>query len=109
MDRNGPVYELRAVVFREDGWWIAQILEYCLATACRTLEEIPAELERFLTGQIVASLESGIEPFKDLPPAPQRFWDLYERSSPEGRHEIRRFRLPEGFPANASVDALIAA
>ena len=106
MKGTRPAYELHAVVYQEDGWWIARFLEHSLATACRTLEEIPAELERFLTVQIVASLESGVEPFQDLPRAPQRFWDLYEQAAVDGRHEIRRFRVSG---ASASCDARIAA
>ena len=66
---------------------VAQVLEYNLATAAKSLEAIPAELERFLTVQIVGSLESGMEPFEDLPRAPQRFWDLYEDSSVQFRHQ----------------------
>ena len=104
-----PEYKLHAVVFQEGDWWIAQILEHNLATAARGLEAIPAELERFLTVQIVGSLEAGIEPFEDLPRAPQRFWDLYEQAAGRSRHEMRSLRLPGALHATASFDALIAA
>ena len=104
-----PKYSLRAVIFRDGDWWVAQLLEYNLATAARSLEAIPAELERFLTVQIVGSLEAGVEPFEDLPKAPQRFWDLYEQSSAQSRHETRSIKLPEASHASASFDALIAA
>ena len=80
-----PNYKLHAVVFREGDWWVAQVLEYNLATAARSLEAIPAELERFLTVQIVGSLECGVEPFEDLPKAPQRFWALHEKAGARAR------------------------
>jgi len=102
-------YKLRVIVFREGDWWVAQILEHNLATAARSLDLIPAELERFLAVQIVGSLESGIKPFEDLPPAPKRFWDLYDQAAevvPEGP---RILRFPAATHATASVDARIAA
>jgi len=104
-----PKYSLHAVVFRDGDWWVAQILEYNLATAAKSLEAIPTELERFLTVQIVGSLESGLEPFEDLPKAPQRFWDLYEQSAVRSRHEKRSVKLPEAWHTSASFDSLIAA
>jgi hypothetical protein len=104
-----PEYKLHAVVFRDGDWWVAQILEYNLATAARSLDAIPAELERFLTVQIAGSWENGLQPFEDLPKAPQRFWDLYERSAVRAPHERRSFQLPDAFQTTASIDALIAA
>jgi hypothetical protein len=104
-----PDYKLHAVVFQDGDWWVAQILEHNLATAARELQAIPSELERFLTVQIVGSLEAGVEPFGDLPRAPQRFWDLYEQATRSAHHETRSLRLPGALQATASFDALIAA
>ena len=104
-----PKYSLHAVIFRDGDWWVAQVLEYNLATAAKSLEALPAELERFLTVQIVGSLESGVEPFEDLPKAPQRYWDLYKQSSVRSHHETRTVKLPEVWHTSASFDALIAA
>ena len=100
---------LRAVVYFEAGWWIAQLLEHDLATAARSLEDLPSEIERFLKVQIVGSREAGIEPFQDLPRAPERFWRMYEHPAGAVRHEQLRINLPGELDANASVDALIAA
>jgi hypothetical protein len=75
-----PEYRIRAVAFRRGNWWVAQCLDYALATQTRTLEELPYELERLLTVQVQASLARGIEPFSDFAPAPPKYWEMYERA-----------------------------
>jgi hypothetical protein len=87
-----PECTIRAVVFREGEWWIAQCLEHDLVGLARTLEDLPDELRKQLRTQVEASLAAGAEPFADLPAAPARFWRMYEvaeiqarSSSPEER------------------------
>jgi hypothetical protein len=75
-----PEYTIHAVAFRRGDWWIAQCLEYRLATQTKTLEELPYELERLLTVQVQSSLARGIEPFAGFTPAPRRYWQMYERA-----------------------------
>jgi hypothetical protein len=75
-----PEYRIRAVAFRRGNWWVAQCLDYALATQTRTLEELPYELERLLTVQVQASLARGIEPFSGFAPAPRSYWEMYEHA-----------------------------
>ena len=75
-----PEYTIHAVAFRRGDWWIAQCLEYRLATQTRTLEELPSELERLLTVQVQASRARGGEPFAGFSAAPRRYWQMYERA-----------------------------
>ena len=71
---------IRAVVFQRGEWWIAQCLEFGLATQARNLADLPQELERLLKVQVEASLERGIKPFEGVPPAPKRYWEMFDRS-----------------------------
>jgi hypothetical protein len=73
-------YSIKALVFQEGEWLSAQCLEYNLATQARTLPELSYELQRLIFGHIATRLANGLEPFADLERAPQRFWDMYERS-----------------------------
>lgn len=75
-----PEYTVRAIAFRRRGWWIAQCLDYSLATQTKTLEDLPSELHRLLSVQVAASLARGVEPFAGFLPAPRRYWDMYERA-----------------------------
>jgi hypothetical protein len=77
-----PEYRMRAVVFKEGDWWVAQCLEYRYAIQARRLEDMPGELKRCLTAQILISRELGIEPFYGYEPAPRRYWEMYERAEP---------------------------
>jgi hypothetical protein len=75
-----PEHRIRVVVFRSGEWWIAQCLEYNLATQARRLEDVPAEVHRVLHLQITASRQRGVEPFAGFAPAPGRYWDMYEQA-----------------------------
>lgn len=72
---------IHAVAFQSGDWWVAQCLEYRIATQARRLEELPYELDRLLKVQVAASLEMGIEPFQGFAPAPRKYWEMYEKSS----------------------------
>ncbi len=71
---------IRAVVFQEDDWLYAQCLEYDIAAQARTLESLTHELQRIILGHMAICEENGLEPFRNLPRAPQKFWDMFERS-----------------------------
>ena len=102
---------IRVLLYRSETspWWIAQCLEYDLATAAKRLEDLPAELERFLTGQITASLEAGIEPFEGLPAAPKRFWRRYEEARHSSGSTVELINVSGAFDVRAMVQTLIAA
>jgi hypothetical protein len=100
-----PVQKIRAVAFREGEWWVAQCLEYDLATQARRLEDLPQELRRLLAVQVAASLECGVEPFYGFSPAPRRFWEMYERS----KSRVEPVLSEAAAPAAPDVETRIAA
>lgn len=71
--------QLNAVLFEENGVWIAHCLEYDFVSCAATLEDLPSALLRAIAGQIEADLEDGYQPFEGFRPAPRPIWDLYER------------------------------
>lgn len=71
---------IRAVVFKEDPWWIIQLLEYDLATQVKRLEDVPGEFRRLVLAQRAANEAMGVEPFHGFSKAPRRFWEMYERA-----------------------------
>ena len=74
-------YTLRAVIFPErindDVWWVAQCLEHYICGQARHMREAIDELSRMVAIQICASEENGIEPLKELPKAPEKFWMMF--------------------------------
>ena len=73
-----PKYQVRAVVFKDGDWWIAQCLEYDLVSAARTLDDLKGELLAQLEFQVAYSLRSGREPFAGFRQGPARYWKMYE-------------------------------
>lgn len=68
---------IRAVAFREGAWWVAQCLEYDIATQAKSLEALVYEVERILAAYFVVAEREGLEPFQNIPKAPKRFWEMY--------------------------------
>ena len=71
---------LRAVVFQEGDWLCVQCLEYNLATQARTLRQLYKDLHRLILGHIAVRLRHNQRPFEGLPRAPQKYWNMFERS-----------------------------
>jgi hypothetical protein len=73
-----------AVLFEDRGWWVAQCLEHNLTASSKNPQELQKKLENVLKVQIEADLEAGKAPFSTLPPAPRRFWTLFQSAEPWG-------------------------
>lgn len=80
-----PESTIRVVVFREEGWWVAQCLEVDIAVQAKTESDLHYELSLTLIGRILAGDSLGIDAFEGLPRAPKRYWDLFRdaRSQPQ--------------------------
>lgn len=72
---------IRAVAFKEGDWWVAQCLDYDLATQARGLKELIDEVQRLLASHLLLARRERVEPFAGIGRAPQRFWDLYEQGA----------------------------
>ncbi|HEX7185804.1 MAG TPA: hypothetical protein VF756_28525 [Thermoanaerobaculia bacterium] len=81
MDQDSA-YFVRAVVFYDREWWVAQCLEHDLCTSSKKREELPRKLIAQLRTQIAADSLRGKRPFEDLPKAPEKFWRLYKKGVP---------------------------
>lgn len=71
---------IRAVAFQHGAHWVAQCLEYDIATQASTPDELLAELERIVVAHLLVADKEGIAPFAEIPRAPQRFWEMYRRA-----------------------------
>jgi hypothetical protein len=86
---------ISAILIQEaDGSWSAQCLEYDITAHARTLPDLDYELQSVLASQIAISQELKQEPFSGIPPAPQIFWDMFERAKMRVESVERPFRLP---------------
>lgn len=93
MENSGDL-RVNVVVFREDDWWVAQCLEYDIATQTKELTDLSYELNRVLAAQIAVSAELGQEPFSGIGPAPRRYWAMYEAAKMRVEQDDAPFRMP---------------
>jgi len=72
---------INAVVFRQDGLWVAQCLEYDFVSCAEELEDLPGELMEQIQVQMALEVEAGQQPFADFGRAPDKYWEMFERAS----------------------------
>ncbi len=99
---------VNALVFHEQGMWVAQCLEYDLVSCAETLEELPGELLRQLRAVEAIDRAAGPPPFSAFKPAPAEHWALFERvkrSKPITSPKKLVDRVREALDMGASVDA----
>ncbi len=94
----GPPARLDILVMKEGEWWVAQCLQYDLTAQSRALSDLKYAFEYALVGHIVTSVENNLEPFEQLPPAPQMYWDAWRRALPVEERTLPRFRIPRRIP-----------
>jgi hypothetical protein len=99
---------IRVVVYQAEGWWIIHGLDYEFVTLARGLEDVPGEIQRWLTVLFAASHELGVEPFYGYSPAPRKFWKLYDGAEP-WTEPIPPFELPRDLGSAPVVDTRLAA
>jgi hypothetical protein len=89
---NGP--SIHAVAFPHRGHWVAQCLEYDIATQAETLDELLGEIQYLLAAHVLVAERENLEPFAELSKAPKRFWEMYERAHPSPRRQDDNPRRP---------------
>lgn len=100
--------KLRILFFREGEWWIAQCLEHDIAAQAKGgLREAEYEVERVLVTYVGACLAEGLQPFKGIPPAPERLQEMWNKDAEPLEltklPDLRVEGLPEGLMASRSI------
>ena len=78
--RAAKKYAVRAVVFQESQWLCAQCLEYDLVAQAKSLPKLCRALQQLLVGHVAVRLRHDQQPFRDLPPAPAKYWMMFRQS-----------------------------
>ena len=89
---------IHAVVFNDGDWFVAQCLEYDIATQAKSVSALLDEVEQIIAAHILVAEEKGVEPFANVPRAPGRFWRMYKdakaKLEPVHQVEFRDERSP---------------
>lgn len=85
--------------FKEGNTWVGQCLEYDIAAQAESLSEARRELETSFVARLVYAVEHSInKPFKGLPRAPGKYWNMYKQMHGERleRQKLPVFKVKEG-------------
>lgn len=72
--------DLQALLYRENGWWIAHCLEMDIAAECKTAKEAVTSLVSLCDFQIEESLQEG-DLSSAFKPAPKELWLMFSLAS----------------------------
>lgn len=88
---NGDEKSIRVIVFRENEMYIAQCIDYDIATQAKNIDELIDRLELTVEAEFAYCEELGQEPHKVIVPAPNYYHELWEK-----RHvSIQLIQLPK--------------
>ena len=76
---TGDAQELRVVVFQEDGYWVAQCIEYDIGAQGKTFRDMAMHFALTLGLDLDESLNRHGEPFAGIDPAPAYFEKMWEQ------------------------------
>ena len=77
---------IRAIAYRHGDRWIGQCLEFDLAAQADTRDKILDELARVVEPHVEASRENGVEPFVNLPRAPNLYFQMFDSVRSQHKH-----------------------
>ncbi len=70
---------LRVIVFQDDGLWVAQCLEHDIGAQATDVDTLMARFEVVMKAECKTSIENGTMLLAGIPPAPERFQNMWER------------------------------
>lgn len=83
---NGEMEHVRVIVYPEGDTYIAQCLEFDIATQAKDIPSLLERLDMTIDAECAMSREMNEEPFKRIAPAPNYFHDLWEKRSVTLQH-----------------------
>jgi hypothetical protein len=72
---------IRAIVFQDNGMWVAQCLEYDIGAQAHDLDTLHDRLKVTLRAEFLESMSRHKKPFAGIGRAPERFFRMWERRS----------------------------
>lgn len=87
------------VLYQEEGQWIAQGIQFDVTARGGTPQEASDRFHWKLVAELVISNEVGdAAPLAGVPPAPQKFWQMFTKSRMNVETEYVPARVMDNFP-----------
>ena len=94
--------ELRVLLFKDQECWIAQLLEFHITAQGETAEDAIYELSRLITAEMVMRKRGAMQPLDDMPRAPVRYWQWYDKATPSD-HNLVPFEELKEYPDRLTI------
>jgi len=94
---------LTILVLREGALTVARCLEYDIVAQGQSVDEALRAWAEVFAGQIIIDARAGREPLAQVGPAPERFFELYQRAR---KLEGTPMRLPDEVPQPWMIAAM---
>jgi hypothetical protein len=78
MPKKGELPPLQVLLIENEDGWIAQAIQHDISVEADTLEDLLYEFERAVVGHYYLARQRGVEPFAQMPPAPQECVELWK-------------------------------
>ena len=97
--------QLRILFFKEEGWWVAQCLEYDFAAQAVSLADAQYELMRLMVAHVFLCTSFGEVPFEGIPRAPDHLEKCFEDGERLCLTHVPEFR-PGDVPEAHVIDSI---
>ncbi len=75
-------FSFNLLLYKEDGQWVAQALEYDIAAQGASISEAETRLSHVFAGHVRMAQMEGRRPLADIAPAPEYLWELFKTAEP---------------------------
>lgn len=100
-------FRVSVVIYPERDVWIAQCLEYDIVSQGKTIQDVQDRLTRNIAATFSIYAENGKNAFESIPPAPKKFWEMFEKATVQVSGRERPMRSPRPLPPIRPVMKLI--
>src|SRR5262249_23489294 len=98
---------LKAVIFKENDWWVGQCLEHDIVAQAKSVKELVYEVQKAIVGHIVVCMQEGLQPFSSTHKAPDKYWGMFLEGVPF-QPKMPKMDLPNDVPLPVSELRLAA-
>jgi hypothetical protein len=88
--------EVNVVVFEDGDLWVAQGIEFDIAARADKASKLPRAFERALVANLATNHALGRDALDKIPPAPQRYRELFDKAQFDLKNRGRSIASPEG-------------
>jgi hypothetical protein len=93
---NPSPIEMSVVLYQDDDrCWVAQGLEHDITVVAPSLKELPDKFAMKVFAEVAISVELGLAPLEGIERAPQKFWQMYNKTDMAVNRELPPIKIED--------------